>query len=401
MKLLSKEITTISEEDLQELCDEKFGEARIIEYKAQLNFGTNEEREKVLSQIASFANAGGGHLIYGIKTNPANKSEPVEVAGQPITDADGLVLQIEQVARQRLLPRIPFFETQPVRLKDGNYAIVFRIPQSWNRPHQLVFNNKYQFYGRSSNGRIQIDVEELRNLFIKSAEVGQRLEMFRASRIAAIASQSTPAGHLEPPFLVWHAVALPDYIDGTAHPLDQRINHIRELMPFDLHVSSCYYNFEGALNKSSSDRALGYTQIYRDLKIEMVRGDLVSGEYKEKKHLPFVDISARFLKALIVILGFYRKTNAQLPLLLMPSLIGIKDFTLMVPNSFSGRDSLPVQEEVLQLPAIYVEDFETSPTSLIKSSFDILWQTAGVARCWFYDEDGNWDEKKGGQWVSM
>ena len=184
MRLLSKPITEIDESDLQELCDESYSEARSIEYKRQLNFTSNEEREKFFSQLCSFSNSAGGHLIYGIGTNAANRGVPESVIGQKIEDPDSWILQIEQATRHAIRPRIPFFESKAVSLAKGGHSLVFRIPQSWNRPHQVVFNHNYLFYGNArATGNIRLRLMQLRNLFVASAELERKLEAFRATRI--------------------------------------------------------------------------------------------------------------------------------------------------------------------------------------------------------------------------
>ncbi len=269
-------------------------------------------------------------------------------------------------------------------------ALVFRIPRSWNRPHQLVFNNNYRFYGRSSNGKYQIDVDELKNLFTGAAEIERRLETFRAGRILTIASGDTPGGPIGPPYIIWHSVVLPDFAGSVSHRLDQYPN-IRNLFPFEAHVFSGTHNLDGFI---LTNPPYSYTQLYRDMRVEMVRGDFLGEDHKVQKTFPYVNVAFLFLEGLKTIIKFYKDYGAEAPFLFMPSLAGVKGLTPVEPRGIHslGSRPMPIHEDVLQLPPIYVESIPESSTNVLQTTFDILWQTAGLARCHLYDTDGNWIE---------
>ncbi len=78
MPLDDKPVESIDEGDLISLQQSGTPEGKQIEYKERLNVETPEDKRKLLKHVASFANASGGHLIYGIRED---KGVPVEICG--------------------------------------------------------------------------------------------------------------------------------------------------------------------------------------------------------------------------------------------------------------------------------------------------------------------------------
>src|SRR6266516_2606956 len=111
MPLYSKPLESIVESDLDTLIALQDSEAKSIEYKAKFpNFnvpppGRSEALKEFLADVSSFANAAGGDLIYGIR---ADKGIPKEACGSGIqlADADGAILQLEELIRNHIRPRI-------------------------------------------------------------------------------------------------------------------------------------------------------------------------------------------------------------------------------------------------------------------------------------------------------
>ena len=65
--MIPKEFDTIGKEDIEALVANAVSEGRTIEYKEKLPGGTDDDRREFLADASSFANAGGGDLIYGIR----------------------------------------------------------------------------------------------------------------------------------------------------------------------------------------------------------------------------------------------------------------------------------------------------------------------------------------------
>ena len=66
MSLAGKRIEALASADLQALIDDAVSESSEIEFKERV--GTNDEaKREFLADVSSFANAGGGDLLVGIR----------------------------------------------------------------------------------------------------------------------------------------------------------------------------------------------------------------------------------------------------------------------------------------------------------------------------------------------
>ena len=390
MTFFEKDINTLEESDLQWLVDVEFSEASIVEYKARLDFGTNEEIEKVLSQIVSFANAKGGNLIYGIQ---AEKGIPKKLEGQPIADADGLILKIENVIRQNFRPQLSLYESRAVKISNGNYAVVFRIEQSWNRPHQFRFNNKYLFYSRSSNGRTQIDVEDLRNLFTGVAELKHRIEEFRAARISDLMAGNTPVGSIQFPIIALHFIPISNLAKELTYNPKVFSWEKDNLMPRSRYAFNGFFNFDGFVVMSNGEEGADfYIQGYRDLRMEKVLGEYQESPETKSQIIPQTRLANEIFMLVENAINFYKKANVELPIVLMLSILGVKDYKFKRNHNMFSNTGKPIDRNVMQFPSILISNYDVNIKQMLKPTLDIFWQSAGFLHCFDYNQNGDWIE---------
>lgn len=125
--LSGKPIDSITENDLQTLIDNKVPETKTIEYKESLPKNSDSDKKEFLADVSSFANASGGHLIFGIRES---SGLPSELCGMEITNADAEIRRLENIIRDGLEPRISGLQTRAVPLQNGRTAIMIWIPKS-------------------------------------------------------------------------------------------------------------------------------------------------------------------------------------------------------------------------------------------------------------------------------
>jgi len=183
MALEGRTVDDLIEDDLQKLIQFKEAEAKKIDYKLMLPGGSDRERIDCLGDVSSFANAAGGHLVYGMKED---QGLPVELPGLVNVDPDAEVLRLDGMAQRGIRPRIPGLSSRPIPLRNGNVAIVTHVPKSWAGPHMVTYNDSQRFYGRNSAGKYQLDIDELRASFNAWGAAAERIERFRADRLARI-----------------------------------------------------------------------------------------------------------------------------------------------------------------------------------------------------------------------
>lgn len=150
---------------------------------------TESEKKEFLADISALANSAGGDLILGIEEDKGTASE---VVGLESFDPDNGILKMENVIRDGIAPRIIGARLLSVPVGDDRHVVVVRVPHSLNRPHMVIFKNWSRFYSRNSAGKYQLDVQELKSVFLASEGVAERIRQLRTDRIDAILQGDTP-----------------------------------------------------------------------------------------------------------------------------------------------------------------------------------------------------------------
>ena len=75
----------------------------------------------------------------------------------------------------------------------------------------------------------------------------------------------------------------------------------------------------------------------------------------------------------------------------MLSLLNVGNFKL---NMQQGKSIVlsehQIDRESLLLPEFFIDDLKSDPKMILKSTFDSLWNAAGIKRCEFYNGSGEW-----------
>ena len=188
MALLHIPLEKITETDLRALIETGARESLPIDYKRQTYGKKEADRKEFLADICSFANAVGGDIVIGMAEKEGVPSEITPFAD----NADEERLRLEQMARDGIEPRIIGLHIHIVSIAAGGVVFIVRVPKSWNPPHRVKFQGSNRFYARTSGGKYEPDIGELRNLFLATPHIAERIRAFRMERIARIAAGETP-----------------------------------------------------------------------------------------------------------------------------------------------------------------------------------------------------------------
>ena len=391
MSIFTKRVNDINEEDLQELVDQKFAEWKTVEYKEKLSVSSESERKKFLSQISSFANAAGGHLIYGMR---ATNGVPEEVTGMEIANPDGEVLRLEDMARMGIRPRIPGLLMRTVTVKTGKVAVIIRIPKSWARPHQVIFNGEYRFYSRASNGKHVIDVDELRSLFALSESVAERIRNFRADRLSQLSAGETPIRMDENAKLVLHVVPLEAFDPARKFDLAAINKETGLLIPMRTGGgwSGTRHNFDGIYTHADHNGlSYSYVQVFRNGIVEMVNTSLLDPKFDNRKIIPSIAYEDELRQALRRCLEIEKKLGAEPPFVIMLSLLGVNGYVMAVSQARRFDDGHPIDRDILIVPEGLIEDFAASPDKTLRPILDAVWNAAGWPGSINFDKEDNWN----------
>ncbi len=153
-------------------------------------------------------------------------------------------------------------------------------------------------------------------------------------------------------------------------------------------------NFDGFLtfagSTSPNDRLPTYLQVFRNGCLEAVDCYLLAPHGPTPRR---VIPSTALEEELIECCALYLRTLSDLeigpPVLLMLSLLGVKGYALAYRNSPAyDFNQHPVEKDDLLFPEVLINNLSVDPAELLRSTFDVLWNTCGPSRCFNYDEKG-------------
>ncbi|MBN2207860.1 MAG: ATP-binding protein [Candidatus Coatesbacteria bacterium] len=392
---LNKPLEDINENDLQYYVDSKVVERRTLEYKEALPGKNDEGKKEFLADVSSFANAAGGHIIYGITQD--DNGEPKELSGLGEINVDDARLHLENLMRDCLAPRIPRVGIQPVALTTGSVAMVIRIGTSWALPHVVSWHKHWRFYSRNSAGKYPLDVQELRSLFALSETRAEWIRNFRAERLARILGPEPPVALPEGAKLVLHLVPLSAPDPAASYDVTLAHKGRSKLGPIGSGDWRHRYNFDGCL---LFDRP--YQGPYSESYLQFLRNGILEGVTTRGLHLasadgtpvPLFTFENRLLERLPGYLEFMKEVCVELPIAVMISLLGVRGHDVYVDRREDTRslseESRRIERNDLIIPETLVESWDTGAETILRPSLDAVWNACGFSRCLLYDKDGKW-----------
>ena len=175
MALQQLPLDQINEAQLQRLRDGRASETREIDYKRQTYGNADKDHGEFLADVSSFANTAGGDIVIGMTATQgvATGFAPLQI------DSDAEILRLENIARSGLQPRIFGLAIRKIPISGGSVLVV-RIPRSYNPPHRIIRQGAghQRFYARSSAGKYEPNVDELRRLFVRAPHLAERMRDF-------------------------------------------------------------------------------------------------------------------------------------------------------------------------------------------------------------------------------
>jgi hypothetical protein len=192
----------IKVEMLRSLVESKIAEGQLIEFKRMINVSDTKAKKNLSAEVASFANASGGDIVFGMDEKEGCASELTPL---PEFDANKTELQLRQIFNSNIEPPVPGLTFFPVKIRPAEFALVLRIPRSWSRPHVLL-GDPPQFLVRDGNRRRAFTLRELREVFGLSISIAERMKQFRADRISSLVSDNAPAPLSSRTLMVLHVM---------------------------------------------------------------------------------------------------------------------------------------------------------------------------------------------------
>jgi hypothetical protein len=270
--MINKRFDLIGKSDIDALITNGVCEGKTLDYKQMLPTSSSDDRKEFLSDIASFANAMGGDILFGVpeKRTPDGKKTglPEAVTGINLSSSDEEIRRLDQMIRTGLDPKL----SVQIRAIDGfpdGPVILVRIPKSWASPH-MVATGESRFYSRNNAGKYPLDVREVRSAFALSESLPEKVRRFRDDRLSRIAATDTPAPLEEGAKTILHV--LPISALEPAANVDVEKQMEANIEPLYSSGWSSRYNLDGVLTYSTTAKGMchSYAQFFRTGAIETV-----------------------------------------------------------------------------------------------------------------------------------
>lgn len=369
----------LSKADIEALISERVCESRTIEYKSQSYNGDADEKREFLADVTAFANSQGGRILIGIAEERDSQNRSL---GTP-SSAEGVEIDNFEQFKHRLVtwlsdpnacdPPLKTVNIYEVKAFPNGSVVVVDVPKSWLGAHRVSVNKQAYFYLRTSSGKSIMDTREIREAFLLSDSVHERIKHWRAERVGLISigqEQIELSGHMR---AIVHVMPIESfYTRGSINleVLDQ------SAMPTLGVFGNPRRNFDGVLTTDNTSLPrYSYGQVFRSGLIEGVCSHLgnalvISGKNWEDRVSKFVASAMHFLIA----------KELTGPIYVGLSLTGVLGARF---NEDEFREH-SFDREVLVAPEIEIEspmncsDVKAARDEL-NEAITVIWQSAGFS----------------------
>lgn len=202
--------------DIQALVDSQVEENQHLEFKRELPGNDADGRKKFLRSVCAFANRVGGDIVYGITEQEKNgtRREGVAAGFYPLSEqqVNGADTRLNNIVLDNIEP-YPLINIKLVKNDKSEWFVVLRVMPSHQRPHSVWYNKRRHFTTRRLNITDDLDMEEIRDLFLGSNALAERVREFLAERLQLLEKSGRPRGYRMPKIygegrLVGHVVPL-------------------------------------------------------------------------------------------------------------------------------------------------------------------------------------------------
>lgn len=389
MTLRRTNLDEIEERHLEALVADAVPESGSIEYKRDLPGGSDSEGKEFLADVCSFANSGGGDIVYGIEEQ---KGAAVAVRGMPVPDPDALILRLESMVLGGLSPRLGGgFGSRPVPLRDGNYALVMRVPEVTDGPCAVNYKGRFGYYSRGTAGKYLMDPMEVKRAILGAGSLDEKIRTFREERLDKVRAGETPSPLVVPRTGVLALHLVPDSSFEEPPPrvdLDLADGRWDLLVPVGgLTGGVPRRHFDGLLRETTLEgEKLAYALLFRNGTIETANTDAL-GDRREREprlSIPGSAFERWVIHALTGHLALLEALGVPPPATATLSLLGVRGYTMLHgPRDYDPDDGVPIDRNELLIPGVVFDGFRgqdrRAVAARMRPVFDAVCNACGLS----------------------
>ena len=370
--------------DIQRLVDNQVREDVRLDYKANLSVSSDGERKEFLADVSAFANTEGGAMIFGVPerrdASGRNTGLPDTPTGVGQVNADEISRRLDSIIRDGTEPSLTGFQIRVLEGSQDCTLVAIGIRKSPLLPHAVSFKGNSRFYRRTTAGKYQVSVSELRNMFSESYEAEQRIDAFRQNRVERLRNGRTTPGTRADQASLIHILPL-----GMVHSQVDIIAH-RDILPGVLRPPMASGgvgrpNFDGYLVYSSYEPrgCVGYVQWLRSGGVEAYTSEFHGRTATDSRVSLHVDAICGYLaESAVSVLNFGTKMlGIGSPWVVILTMLGVKGLRLYAERMALSPYSDPITEDELYFPPVMIDSPDAVESGL-RPLWDMVWQAGGL-----------------------
>lgn len=386
--MLLANLEQLTEAILQKLCDDQCPESYTLDFKREPPGGLDKDKQELLKDVCSLANADGGDLVYGIEETSGVAGALMPISGEL---PDAAKRRLSQILDAGLEPRVQGIRMHHVDVKNG-YVLVIRVPASYDGPHCVRVNNMRRFVMRNGTSTSDLTFDQLRAAFDRTATLSEMARHFIDKRLQLIISRNTSKPIMEGPICVVHLVPLAGLAGRQTVDLRSlHTNGYTQFLGHDWGGGSCTFNLDGLVvhpGRGLTDKYYAYTHIFRTGAIEAASN---GGEKRqvtpggpERGVVWSLGMTKFYRNSVETFMHVAKEWGFAGPAVLCFALLHVKDYELGIGNRFR-HPAMPDREHLI-LPEVWIENLDTAELdNVVRPMMDMLWQAFGVERCHDFD----------------
>jgi hypothetical protein len=382
--MLLKPLREIGLRDLEELIG-NVAEGLHVDFKQGPVGKGDGDRKEFVADVTAFANASGGDIVFGIVEGADAVAS--QVLGIPVADLDAEERRLAEIIRNGTEPRLTDFEFKWIDNPPNGHVLILRVGRSWRAPHRVTLAGHDRFYTRNTRGKHPMNTDELRTAFTAGQALEDRIAHFQRGRITLIEDREGPVDMGGGPYLVLHAVPLVSFADPLAVGF-----RYGEVLPSPLGGGG--YNqthtLEGPLTYRApqGEAASAYTLHFRN---GILEGVSECASRTTPNTIPLTAVEDRIATAVSDYLKYWNEKSVGPPYYLFVSILFAEGFSAITGSMWSDGDRVRLKRRHLLLPSqVLTQAAGTPVTTLLRPTFDLLWNGFGYAGSINFDERGRY-----------